>query len=107
MDFKSNDRFIFQSMSSKLLVLLDFITKVDAHTVTRVDTYTWTNFLADCGGFIGLFLGISALSGVELIYYTTLRLFWKFRQSNHKIIIVLPAKETTDEPSTSADENKN
>ncbi|XP_031623091.1 pickpocket protein 28-like [Contarinia nasturtii] len=54
-------------------------------TLQRTPLYTLTDFLAACGGLLGLFLGISALSVVEFVYYFTLRLFWTFRQSrdNH------------------------
>lgn len=46
----------------------------------RVETYTYTDFLALCGGLLGLFLGISLLSLVEIIYFATLRLFWIIRR---------------------------
>lgn len=44
--------------------------------VKRLETYSFTDFLAICGGLLGLFLGISLLSMIELIYIFTLRLFW-------------------------------
>lgn len=51
-----------------------------AATLQRTETHTIENFLAICGGLFGLFLGISALSIVEFIYYVTLRFYWRFRQ---------------------------
>ena len=33
------------------------------------------NFSAACGGIIGLFMGFSVLSGAELIYFFTLRMW--------------------------------
>ena len=45
-------------------------------TMERVETVTVSDFLAMCGGTVGLFIGFSALSVVELIYYPFLRLFW-------------------------------
>lgn len=61
----------------KLNILLD----LDVETVKRIEVYTFSDFLAIFGGLLGLFLGISALSIVELIYYSTLRLFWSIRWS--------------------------
>lgn len=40
----------------------------------RSETVTPSDFLANCGGLLGLFMGISVLSIVELFYYFTLRL---------------------------------
>lgn len=57
---------------------------VDA--LRRTEVYTFTNFLAICGGLLGLFLGISALSIVEFIYYATLRLFLIIRNSGNRVI---------------------
>ena len=92
--------------------------------VNRKETYTWTgdytytctnvkiipiaiiltinligvDFLASCGGFLGLFLGMSALSIIELLYYSTLRLFWTFRriksESNAKLPKIQMIRET-------------
>lgn len=54
-----------------------------SHEVTtykRAELYTFSNFLAIGGGLLGLFLGISALSVIEFIYYFTLRMFWNIRR---------------------------
>lgn len=40
----------------------------------RSEVYGYTDFLANCGGLLGLFLGFSILSIVEIIYFLTLRL---------------------------------
>lgn len=49
-------------------------------TLKRSERYTFTDFLAICGGLCGLFLGVSALSIIEFLYYSTLRLYWTLRQ---------------------------
>lgn len=54
----------------------------------RMEVYTYTDFLAVCGGLFGLFLGISVLSIVEFLYYSTLRLYWTFQQWKSKDNIV-------------------
>lgn len=48
-------------------------------TLKRSELYGYTDFFAKCGGLLGLFMGISLLSIVELIYYCTLRLGCTFR----------------------------
>lgn len=40
----------------------------------RRELYGPTDFLANCGGLLGLFMGFSLLSIVEVVYYCTLRL---------------------------------
>jgi hypothetical protein len=43
----------------------------------------WFIFTASCGGLLGLYLGFSILSFVEIIYFFTVRLCCNF-QSNKK-----------------------
>lgn len=45
----------------------------------RYATYGTVSILSDIGGFLGLFLGVSALSVIETIYFFTLRFFNDFR----------------------------
>lgn len=54
------------------------ISIADQHVdmIKRIEAYTTTDFLAICGGLLGLFLGISVLSVIEFIYFATLRLYW-------------------------------
>ncbi|XP_031632077.1 pickpocket protein 28-like [Contarinia nasturtii] len=47
-------------------------------TLKRTEAYSFNDFLAICGGLLGLFLGISLLSIMELVYYFTIRLFFIF-----------------------------
>lgn len=44
-------------------------------TSKRSELYGVTDFLANCGGIFGLFMGFSILSMVEMLYYASLR-FW-------------------------------
>lgn len=61
----------------------------------RIEMYSYTNFLAICGGLLGLYLGISTLSIVEFVYYLTLRLYWSLqRWKCDKIINVQPIKKS-------------
>ncbi|XP_039756123.1 pickpocket protein 28-like [Pararge aegeria] len=53
-------------------------------TSRRSELYGQTDFLANCGGLLGLFMGFSILSVAEILYFLTLRLFcllWRRRQN--------------------------
>lgn len=51
----------------------------------RSELIGMTDFVAACGGLLGLFLGISLLSIVEFVYYFSLRLLCSFRSKDEKI----------------------
>lgn len=65
--------------SSKL-----FISFKEHHFISlnRSEAYTIADTIASCGGLLGLFMGVSVLSVIELLYYFTLRLCCKMRQHN-------------------------
>ncbi|XP_039448581.1 pickpocket protein 28-like [Culex pipiens pallens] len=51
--------------------------------IKRSELYGDTEFLANCGGLLGLFLGVSLLSFAEILYYCTLKpfvLWWNWRR---------------------------
>jgi hypothetical protein len=50
--------------------------------MVRQQQLTPLDFVSYCGGSLGLFLGFSALSAVELLYYFTLRLIFKRLRRN-------------------------
>lgn len=50
-------------------------------TSKRSELVGLTDFVASCGGLLGLFMGVSILSIVEFIYYFSLRLFCSMRSS--------------------------
>ncbi|XP_013199333.2 pickpocket protein 28-like [Amyelois transitella] len=52
-------------------------------TSRRSELYGQTDFLANCGGLLGLFMGFSLLSLAEILYFLTLRLvcvLWRRRK---------------------------
>lgn len=55
-------------------------------TSKRSELYGLTDFLANCGGLLGLFMGVSCLSIVEIIYYFTLRLGCSLRLRRNRRI---------------------
>jgi Amiloride-sensitive sodium channel len=48
-------------------------------TSQRVERYGATDFLATCGGLLGLFLGVSVISLLEIAYFCTVGLFSKLK----------------------------
>lgn len=68
------------------------LTKVDIYfknseflALHRKELYGPTDFLANCGGLLGLFLGFSIVSLIEIVYFITLRLWCSARQRRSKI----------------------
>lgn len=93
-----NYSFYLSQQQTKLTIFFeeDYI-----ETKIRVETYTWGDFLAICGGLLGLFLGVSLLSVIELIYYSTLRLFWIAKWSKFK------QNESQTQPKDASDVDEN
>lgn len=57
-------------------------------TSRRSELYGQTDFLANCGGLLGLFMGFSILSVAEIVYFLTLRLcclLWRRRNKQRRI----------------------
>lgn len=54
-------------------------------TLKRAETYSMTNLVATCGGLLGLFMGISLLSLIEMIVYCAVRIAYKLttRKKHH------------------------
>lgn len=50
----------------------------------RSELFGTTDFLANCGGLLGLFLGMSVLSLVELVYFFSLRLFCNLKMLDNQ-----------------------
>ncbi|XP_055382467.1 pickpocket protein 28-like [Condylostylus longicornis] len=54
-------------------------------TSKRSELYGTTDFLANCGGLLGLFMGVSALSIIELVYFCTVRLITNLKMRSRKM----------------------
>ena len=61
-------------------VLSVFFKEPQFMTIQRSELFGLTDFLANCGGFLGLCMGVSILSLVELTYYFTIRLYSIYRE---------------------------
>ncbi|XP_063626292.1 pickpocket protein 28-like [Cydia splendana] len=51
-------------------------------TLRRSELYGGVDFVANCGGIMGLFMGFSFLSLVEIVYYFTIRLWRRVKESS-------------------------
>lgn len=62
-------------------------------TVKRIEMQTFTDFLAICGGLLGLFLGVSVLSVIEFIYFFTLRLYCTHRSRSPNVVTPMQRRD--------------
>ncbi|KAG4078351.1 hypothetical protein HA402_013061 [Bradysia odoriphaga] len=62
----------------------------------RTELHSLSEFFSNCGGSLGLFLGVSIFSLVELIYFCTVRLYLHSKRSDRK-----RCSEKTNEPMNS------
>lgn len=61
----------FSSSFSRFVV---FFKEDQVIPIIRSESHTFTDLLASYGGLVGLFMGASLLSFIELIYYLTIRM---------------------------------
>uniref|UniRef100_A0A182RXW0 Pickpocket n=1 Tax=Anopheles funestus TaxID=62324 RepID=A0A182RXW0_ANOFN len=66
-----------QDISDKYLITTLAIYFKESYFITskRSELYGWVDFLANCGGLLGLFMGVSILSLLEIFYFLTIRPF--------------------------------
>jgi hypothetical protein len=67
----------YDDLKKETNITINFRMKDDDDVVPmfRYQPLTFVEFLAQSGGLLGLFAGISALSIIEIFYFFTLRLF--------------------------------
>lgn len=65
--------FVLYFFSVSLMTLKAFFKKSQFIPSKRSELYGVSDFLANCGGILGLFLGFSILSLVEIVYFLTVR----------------------------------
>lgn len=80
-----NNRFFsFLFCRTKKSRLSIFFKEAQFLTSKRSELYGTTDFLANCGGLLGLFMGVSTLSIVEIIYFCTVRLITNLKMRYRK-----------------------
>ncbi|KAJ0178603.1 hypothetical protein K1T71_005378 [Dendrolimus kikuchii] len=70
--------------SSKYSRIVMFFQQPGFIAMRRSKLFGWIDFIANCGGLLGLFLGFSVLSIVEIMYYVTIRLWCSSEQGPKK-----------------------
>jgi Amiloride-sensitive sodium channel len=75
--------FNFRSEYSEIRI---FIKENQVLTKKREERYGNIDFLANCGGLLGLCLGVSVLSFVEIVYFCTFRLRFEKRMDEPMIM---------------------
>ncbi|XP_059608072.1 pickpocket protein 28-like [Phlebotomus argentipes] len=61
-------------------------------SLRRGELFGKTDFVANCGGLLGLFMGVSLLSIVEIFYFCTIRLLYRLK--DHREIITARDQST-------------
>lgn len=54
-------------------------------TSRRSELYGQTDFLANCGGLLGLFMGFSFISLIEIVYFLTLRMWCNIQKHGRRM----------------------
>ena len=70
----SGDKPIYDAFEQDIAVVNFYFSKSTIIQFKRVGRLSWIEYLCQIGGILGLALGISIISGVELIYWITIRL---------------------------------
>ncbi|KAF2903802.1 hypothetical protein ILUMI_02379 [Ignelater luminosus] len=78
---EEQDGFLEDKHLSRLRV---FFKDMQFITSERNQLYGSTDFMANCGGLLGLFTGFSFISLVEIVYYLTLRLVCNIKKFGRK-----------------------
>ncbi|XP_055840677.1 pickpocket protein 28-like [Episyrphus balteatus] len=82
---ESDEGFLNKDNSSYRITKITLKFKEDNFNgLKRSELYSMSDFIANCGGLLGLFMGVSILSLVELVYFLTLRLLTNLK--NRRII---------------------
>lgn len=70
--------------SVQLSHLIVFFKDAQFIPVMRSELFGLTDFLANCGGLLGLFMGVSILSLVEIFYYCVIKplIMWSKSHKN-------------------------
>lgn len=66
--------------STQLAKINVFFKKTKFVANKRSELYSNTDFLANCGGLIGMFMGASLLSIIEIFYFCLLRFIVYFKE---------------------------
>ena len=86
-DNKTNSKYF--DLRKNLVYLDIFFDKLSVTYIEQVPAMTWSALLADMGGQMGLFLGMSAITAAEVVEYLVKKIYnlcGGGRSSNNKIV---------------------
>lgn len=66
-----------------LITLRAFYKTAEFIPIRRSELFSKTDLIASCGGILGLFMGFSVLSFIEIIYFCTIRPILAWRKRRH------------------------
>lgn len=87
MENDSKSDFNFRYLPTRFQI---FFKEKEFITLMRSELYGPIDFAASCGGLLGLFMGASFLSVVELVYFCSLRLGCNIRTRDNQKREVVP-----------------
>lgn len=71
----------FSASFSRLIVSFDEETFIP---MVRTEMHSINDYIATFGGLFNLFIGASLLSVVELVYYSTIRIYFAYKEDRKK-----------------------
>ncbi|KAF5291401.1 hypothetical protein FQR65_LT01711 [Abscondita terminalis] len=74
---------VFEASKTNFKGVTLFFKEMQFITSERNELYGPTDFLANCGGLLGLFMGFSFLSIIEIVYFLSLRLICNLKNYGH------------------------
>ncbi|XP_058125994.1 pickpocket protein 28-like [Anopheles ziemanni] len=85
--------------NSDLSLIYIYFKEGHFNSIKRNQIFGVDDFIANCGGILGLFMGVSLLSIVEILYYFTMKPlinhFFRGRRNAKKVVKVEPYPATT------------
>ena len=75
----------YEAYEKDIAIVNFFFGKSTFWQFERARSMTWTGYIAQLGGFLGLFLGFSFVSAIEILYWLTIRLVRKLELPIAKI----------------------
>ena len=75
----------YEAYQKDIAIVNFFFGKSTFWQFERARSMTWTGYIAQLGGFLGLFLGFSFVSAIEILYWLTIRLVRKLELPIAKI----------------------
>jgi len=73
---------VYEHTTDKDFVVLDIHFAKKTMMKFRTDvSFSWMDLVVGFGGIVSLFLGCSLVSGAEIVYFSTIALFWSYKKN--------------------------